>query len=248
MKKTWIYLMAAVALTFTACEKEEEFENEHEGGEHLECEVEEEECGEYEIFAYTDAHDFEVLQYGGTDEYEIINEHEWWEEVGSEEQIHNEFFKEGATEAFTSFHWEDEQIYCDGGVGESFGINLVDAQIDPDNAVDYPASYLFFDNEAEEGDSWQSICWGVEVEKTFVGIDHIDVPAGEFCCKVIEIDLGHGTTCKQWVNEIGLIQEVFYENGQEVAEYYLIDFEEFECDDCEEEEEFEEECECEEED
>lgn len=247
MKKIWILALGAM-ISFTACEKEEDELTEKEFVEKEHCE----ECGP-DLDAYTDVHEIAVWHYEGTEEFEISLE-EQWDENG---HVHTEFFKTGGpSEAISVYFYDGEELYQFAGAGVSFGLAGSEIDLDTAEVVEFNEDYLFFSNDAEVGDSWKSYNWGKEVIKTFIEFSTIEVPAGEFCCKKIQINLGHNLICHQWVSEIGLIAEKFYQEGQEepVAEYYLVDIEEHECDfddededqDVEDVEEDEETCDCQE--
>jgi hypothetical protein len=236
MKKILILSLAAL-FTFSACEKEELLNEEH--TEYENCE----ECGDH-LDAYTDVHDIGAWYYEGTEDFEMILEDQW--EDGPDDNINTLFHKTGGpSEAVSVYYYEEEELYQIGGAGISFGLTDYPYDLDTACAKEFATRYLFFSNDAEIGDSWLSFNWGKEVTKTLVAIEVIEVPAGEFCCKKVEIDLGHGLICNQWVSEIGLIKEEFYQDGNQepIAEYFLVDFEEH--DDCayfeNEEEEWEEE-------
>lgn len=233
-------LSFSALVAFSACEKEEEL-TEFEFTENEHCE----ECEDFD--AYTDIHEIAVWHYEGTENFEISTEDQW--EEGN--QIHTELFKTGGpSEAVSLYYHDEEEVWQMAGVGMSFGLTGSSVNLDSADWVEFPNQYLFFSNDAQIGDSWNSFNWGKEVIKKFVGYAIKEVPAGEFCCKKIEIDMGHGLMCYQWVSEIGLIAEEFYQDGakEPVVEYFLTDIEEHECEFEEEEweEEEEEECDCEE--
>jgi hypothetical protein len=241
MKKIWMLSLGAL-ITFSACEKEEELKEELTEKEHCD------DCGP-ELDAYTDVHEIAVWFYEGTEDFEISLEEQWDEN----DQVHTYFHKTGGpSEAISVYYHDEEELMQFAGAGVSFGLTGTPLDLETVEPVDYNTEHLFFSNEAEVGDSWNSFNWGKEVVKTFVGFSTIEVPAGEFCCKKIEIVLGHGLVCYQWVSEIGLIAEEYYQDGgkEPVAEYYLTDIEERECEYEEKEEEYEEEeeqeenCEC----
>lgn len=242
MKKIWMIPVVAL-LSLSACEKDEEFKDEDFTKEEH-CE----ECGEEELHAYTDVHDIEVWHYEGTEDFEIYME-EQWDEAG---HVHTTFHKTGGPgEAISMYYHDEEELFQFAGAGVSFGLTGTALNLDSAQATDYNQDYLFFSNDAKIGESWTSFNWGKEVVKTFVGFSTIEVPAGEFCCKKIEIKIGHDLVCYQWVTEIGLIAEEYYQGSDKepIAEYYLTDIEEHECAWEEEEdhdEDDQEDCNCEE--
>lgn len=228
MKKIVLLSLSALFM-FSSCEKEEHCE---------ECD---------ELDAYTDIHEIAVWHYEGSEDFAISMEDDWDEG----EDIHTLLYKTGGpSEAISLYHHDGEELYQYAGAGISFGLTGPAMDLDTAHFYDFPQKYLFFSNEAEIGDSWNSFNWGKEVIKTFVGFSVKEVPAGDFCCKKIEINLGHGLMCYQWVSEIGLVAEEFYQDGakEPIAEYYLADIVEHDCEfeeEHEEEYEEEEECNCE---